>query len=459
MRIHLTGILLTLVFSVLPGASAFASVGGVLKKMGSDTFAVSKDEESEWEKFDGQVVEAIEIEGLKRTRRETIEWIIGTKRSALFSAKVLAADLQRLYNTGNLYDLEGTVQNGRAGQAVVKIVLKDKWTLFPAIGAQGGGGSTTIGGGIFESNFLGYMTNASLMLWAFNGTTSYDLNFNQEYFYGTQTMWSIDVKDSIEPQFVHGYDGSSLGEFAWRRRQEEFMIGTHFNGPIRLMLYASIFQDSVFKNENGFNPSTAPGLQQRFAPKIIVGRSDWTDYLEDGTEFTFQPAVSNIIGSGPKYGSFEIDFKKVWLVGSSGRDNAAVYLSTTHMEESGPNYLCQVGGYYNVRGYADLREFGRHVAVANFEYRPFLFGYRWKLVDADLMAVQAAFFSDVGSAWGNASLTGEKRADEIRPLWSAGAGLRINMVKFAGAILRLDVARTISPDEGTGFSFGVGQFF
>jgi outer membrane translocation and assembly module TamA len=33
------------------------------------------------------------------------------------------------------------------------------------------------------------------------------------------------------------------------------------------------------------------------------------------------------------------------------------------------------------------------------------------------------------------------------------------MVKFSGAILRLDLARTISPDEGLGFSFGIGQFF
>ena len=303
------------------------------------------------------------------------------------------------------------------------------------------------------------MTNASLTFWSFNGTTSYDLNFNQEYFYGTQTMWSIDVKDSLEPQIVHSYDGVGLGEFAWRRRQTEVMVGTHFAGPVRAMFFASIFQDSVFKNENGFRPTTADGLQQRLAPKVILGRVDWTDYLEDGTEITFQPAIINLLGSGPRYGTFELDFKKVWIVGDGGKDNAAIYLSTIHLEESAPNYLAQVGGYYNVRGYSDLRQFGRHLAVANFEYRPFLFGYRWSLFEADLMTVQAAFFSDVGSAWGNSSLTGERRADDLRPLWSAGLGLRINMVKFAGAILRLDFARTISPDEGLGFSFGIGQFF
>lgn len=426
----------------------------------TDIFAVSREREAQWAESDGQAVASIEIQGLRRTRRQTIEWILGTKTGARFSALILAADLQRLYNTGNLYDLDATVTAAASGQGVdVNVILKDKWTLFPAIGAQGGGGSTTIGGGIFESNFLGYMTNASVMFWTFNGTTSYDLNFNQEYFHGTQTMWSIDVKDSIEPQSVHDYDGKNLGLFAWRRRQDEVMVGTHFDGPVRAMFFASIFQDTISANEGGFKPSTADGLQQKFYPKVIVGRVDWTDYLENGTEFTMQPAVTNLIGTGPKYASLELDFKKVWIVGSSGHDNVAMYLSTTHMEEAAPNYLCQVGGYYNVRGYSDMREFGRHVAFANFEYRPFLFSYRWALFDADLMAVQAAFFTDTGSAWGNSSLTGEKRTDEVHPLWSAGVGLRVNMVKFAGAILRLDLARTISPDEGIGFSFGVGHFF
>jgi outer membrane protein assembly factor BamA len=75
------------------------------------------------------------------------------------------------------------------------------------------------------------------------------------------------------------------------------------------------------------------------------------------------------------------------------------------------------------------------------------------------MVVQGCLFTDAGSAWGDSSLTGETQAAQFHMLWSAGAGLRINMVKFAGAILRLDWAQTLSPNEGVGFSLGIGQFF
>jgi outer membrane protein assembly factor BamA len=129
------------------------------------------------------------------------------------------------------------------------------------------------------------------------------------------------------------------------------------------------------------------------------------------------------------------------------------------MSDGGPNFLYNVGGYYNVRGYSDMREFGRNMTFANFEWRPYLFEHRWKILWADLMVVQGCIFSDAGSAWGDSSLTGQSQESDFHPLWSAGLGLRVNMVKFAGAIARLDWARTISPDEGIGFSFGVGQFF
>jgi len=425
------------------------------------SFAVPEETLQKWDAYDGMTIEKLDVDGLVRTRPQTIMWLIYSKPGDPFNSLKLATDLQTLFNTGNLYDLKGEVMPSADGKGVdVRIMLLDKWTLFPVFGAQGGGGSFTLGGGVFESNLLGYMVNASALLWTFNNTTSYDLNTNQEYFHGSNIMWSLDVQDSIEPQNPRTSTNNTPGIFAWRRQQKEIMLGTHFEGPIRAFMYASIYQDSIFENDgNYFHPSTAPGLQQRVYPKLIYGRVNWSNFLENGYELTIQPTFANLLGSGPEYVALEADFKRVAIVGSKKRDNLAAYFSVSTMGNGGPNYQYQVGGYYNVRGYADMREFGRRMAFTNLEYRPFIGSYRWQLFGIDLMAVQGCVFTDAGSAWGDSSLTGEAQAMIFRPLWSAGVGLRVNMVKFAGTIMRLDWARTISPDEGIGFSFGVGQFF
>ena len=428
----------------------------------AQTFAVSEDKIQEWESWNGHKVDQVLVYGLVRTKLNAVRWLMKTKSGEPFSAEVFAQDLQRLFNTGNLYDIQGFVvrsENGDSENVEIHVSVKDKWTLFPVFGGQGGGGSLTVGGGIYESNLLGYFANSSFLMWQFNGTNSYDLNVNQEYFAGTQTMWSLDIQDSINAQIAHGVNGLSLGQYAWRRQQKEIMVGTHLPGPVRLMFYGSVFQDSVFNNDGGLNIQTPDGLQQRFYPKLIYGKVDWSNYLESGFEFTVQPTFANLLGPGPKYTAIEFDAKKVMIIGPHHNDNLALFFSTSHMGSGGPSYLYEVGGYANVRGYPDLREVGRRIAYTNIEYRPFLFSHRWDFLGLDLMAVQGCLFSDFGAAWDDPTLTREEAARDFRPLWSVGSGLRINMVKFAGAILRFDLARTIKPDEGMDFSFGIGQFF
>ena len=449
------------IFSCLVFYSLGALSRPSLVGISDESEVVVRPEQSEaWKAFDGQIVRSITINGLIRTRLISIQWLMSVKKGEDFKSEAFSRDLQVLYNTGNLYDIQGDVTPDPQGGVDVTVSFKDKWTLFPAFGAQGGGGSSTVGGGIFESNLLGYLVNSSVLVWSFNGTTSYDINANQEYFAGTDMMWSLDWQDNIEAQTVHYANGNVAGQFAWRRQQKEIMLGVHAEGPWRFLFYTSVYADSVFNNDGGFNIKIPyMGLQQRFYPKAIFGRVNWTNYQENGFEFTLQPTVTNLIGPGPQWQALELDFKQVWKTGEKNKDNIAIYLSTSHMTQGGPNFIYEVGGYYNVRGYVDLREFGRDVAFANFEWRPYLFRHRYDFLDLDLMVVQGCIFSDIGSAWGDSSLTGESAASVQKILWSAGAGLRIHWVRFAGAILRLDWAQTLSPNEGVGFSFGIGQFF
>jgi len=137
--------------------------------------------------------------------------------------------------------------------------------------------------------------------------------------------------------------------------------------------------------------------------------------------------------------------------------NFGFFVGATASTPAPSPYQPEVGGYYNLRGYIDSREVGPYNMYSSVEYRPLLMTTH--LWIADLLVIQGCLFTDAGSAWGDTTLTGESANLHPNILWSAGLGLRFNFLHFAGAILRLDAARTINPDEGFGISFGVGQFF
>jgi hypothetical protein len=430
------------------------SQAGFIGAGGNSPLEIKTEVINEWKHYNGKVIENVKMNGLVRTRLIAVEWLLKTRAGNAFSAEQLAEDLQSLYNTGDLYDVAAEVQELN-NKVNITVNLKDKWTLLPVIGAQGGGGSVTVGGGLYDSNIAGLFITGQVLWYNFNGIFSYDVNFNQEYIAGTQTMGYIDWSNNVNPTPVHLVNGTSVGDFTWQRQQEEIMIGTHLDGLIRPMLVMDYFFDGL-SSINGVSASVFYGSQYRLNPRIIFGKVNITNYLEEGSEFTVQGSTYNPFGPVTNYQSFELDYKKVYVI---SRNNLGYFLSAAAMTMTPPPYEYEVGGYYNLRGFADSREVGPYSLHGNIEYRPYITEGRWKFFDVDLVVLQSCIFTDFGSAWGDSTLTGDPSAKQANFLWSAGVGLRANFVKFAGAILRLDVARTIRPDEGIGVSFGIGQFF
>lgn len=411
-----------------------------------------------FKQYDGKIIGKVNIIGLRRTHERALLWIMKSTEGKIFSSETLAKDKQTIANTGNLYDIYPSVKlsQDRTDQIDLTIDVRDKWTLLPVFGSQGGGGSIVYGGGVVESNLAGYLINSQAIGYNYNGIFSYDLNFNQEYIAGTQTMGSFDWSNNINPTIIHNIDGSAAGDFTWQRQQEEFMIGTHFDGPIRLLLTSDLYYDNLLLVTN-VNATTFGGIQYRFHPSVIFGRANIQEFLENGYELTLHPNAANFFGPAQAYQGFEASFKQVYVLPHYG--NFAYFIFAGAMSLAPAPYEFEVGGYTNVRGFITARQIGPYVTYSNVEYRPLLFKYRFKAPYIDLVAVQGCVFNDVGSAFGDSTLTGDQGAKNINLLWSAGLGLRANFLHFAGAIVRLDVARTVHPDEGLGLSFGVGQFF
>jgi hemolysin activation/secretion protein len=110
----------------------------------------------------------------------------------------------------------------------------------------------------------------------------------------------------------------------------------------------------------------------------------------------------------------------------------------------------QLGGYDTVRGFSASRALGRELIVGNFELRHRLIGLRLPL--ADLATLQATVFMDAGAVRSHLGGSG-------LGLLSGGLGLRLNFVKFARALIRMEFAQTIQPSEGWDLTFGLGSFF
>ena len=446
-------------FCISPSWASYVGTGGVATTANPDPVLVKK-----WEPYNGKKISRIVLKGLIRTREQTARWLMSSTEGQSFSSYQFAVDVQTLLNSGNLYDISTLVAYDPEvpDKVQVTVTVTDKWTLLPVVGGQGGGGAYTYGGGLYDSNLLGTFTLAQALLYNYNGVLSYDVYFYNEFIAGTQTMASLDWSNNVNPTVIHNINDSSAGSFSWQRQQEELMVGTHLPGPVRIQIFGDYYFDSLL-NSSGVNISVFPGNQYRLHPVVILDRVNIVEFLEEGQEITLQPSTANFFGPVQAYQGFDIRYKKVFRVGEA--DNLALDFFAGAMSQAPAPYEYQVGGYLNLRGYSDSRQVGPYTALGNIEYRPFIYKHRFgrildaDLFDVDLVALQACIFSDFGSAWGDSTLTGDPGTQELNVLWSAGVGFRVNFLHYAGAILRLDLARTIRPDEGWGLSFGVGQFF
>jgi outer membrane protein assembly factor BamA len=453
-------ILIFLTISLAVEASSASTGSAANAKNNAATDALNINETMKT--YDGKIVRHIIITGLVRTKARAIRWIMKTTEGEPYYTETLKIDILALYNTANLYNIMADVKTapGDLQGVDIFITLEDKWTLLPFLGAQGGGGSFTFGGGLYDSNVLGYFVNTYIAVYNYDGAYSYRLNANQEYIAGSQYSGSIDISNVALPTTIYRQDNSSAGNYTWQRNQFEIVSGYHFIDKllptklIRVQLYSDFYTDSLLKI-NGVNASTYSGFQYRLQPVAIFGRSNIIEFFEIGHELTIQPAFANFFEASRNFTSLQLSYKNVTLLPNN--QNLAFFIFGAAMTPTPVVYEQQVGGYSNVRGYSDARQTGPFSLVGNAEYRPYLKRFRLPIIEE--VVIQGCVFTDTGSAWGDSTLTGESQLNGPNFLWSSGAGIRLNFLHFSNAITRFDIARTIRPDEGVGFSFGVNQFF
>lgn len=407
---------------------------------------------------DGLIIGEIRIEGLRWTKEKAVRWLLTQHEGEAFKADIWVKGIHNLYDTTVLYDVSTTISRLASGQLLVVVRLADRWSLLPYGVFQAGGGSNNLGGGVFDANLFGYFTQVSASYNAFDSVSTYDFNLYQEFFLDTPFILGLDISQTGTPVTLQSNKGDVLGDFTWSRTQYQLLLGekieTHWEPKIRAFSYIEYFRDRMIENAGAPEARVYNHTQYRIRPTVILGRSELTNFLEQGQEITLAPTFSNFFDGHRNYETVVATYKRVFLAGNT---NFAMFFNSGAMTSAPVPYLFRLGGYDTVRGFSTNRAMGRYYVNDSLEYRPYL--TRFKIPFAGETVLQGNLFTDGALMWNSADLSKTRLVNSEISLLSVGAGVRFNFLRFAGAIVRIDFAKTITPEEGWGSAIGVGQFF
>jgi outer membrane protein assembly factor BamA len=404
--------------------------------------------------YDGRPIHAIRLHGLKWTKEQAVRWLLSQHEGDSFDAQRWLLGLHKIYDTTVLYNIVTGIRPNADNSIDIDLEMVDRWTLLPFGIAQAGGGSNQVGFGVADVNFLGYFAQLAASYSEFNHLAAYDLNYYQEFFRDTDYILGLDISQNGVPVYLQANNGQSLGNFAWQRNQEQLLVGEKFAGPLRLLTFVEFFDDQMTTNQGAPEVHVYTIGQYRLRPILIFGRSELTNFLEQGHEFTIAPTTANFLDSHHQYSQAVMTYKRVYLHNNT---NYAYFINGGAMTPAPIPYLFHLGGFDTVRGFSGMRAVGRYYVANNLEYRPYLTRIHPPLIGE--VVVQGDVFQDFGMMWNSSDLSQGRRVNSELTLLSEGVGIRLNFMRFAGAVGRLDVARTITPNEGWGVSLGVGQFF
>jgi outer membrane protein assembly factor BamA len=436
------------------GISARASVA----EPGADVLA------EYYPKYNGVLVTKIEITGLRRSRETMVRWLLGAREGEPFDAQRWQTGIEHLYKTESLYAIHSLVGrhiiDGRE-ELWIQVSLEDKWTLFPYVDFQGGGGALALSGGLYESNLFGTFTNFYVGATYLDKDYGYELGLSQKWFLETTYSVAFELSKRQIPVSFENAAGLTLQNFAWNRAHQVLSVGKQNGEQVYWEFGFEAFRDSLVNA----NPRTSTFVfadrgQYRVAPALKLWKVSHSDYLEAGHELTMQIADANPTTSSMEYHSATASWKQVFFLPDT--KNLAYYISASHMSAAPLSYQFRLGGFDSVRGFAMNRVFGLDIARTNLEYRSTFLKWEIPFFDLGPMVLQDCVFTDLGASWNSAgidlvSLRNTQR--DTRWLYSAGLGLRAIFLHFADATARIDLAKALYPQEGFNVAFGIGQFF
>ncbi len=389
------------------------------------------------------VVDAIEIAGLTRTHPDVVFRELPFNAGERVIQETWDFALTRLWNLDIFSHVSGDIIR-RDGKVIAIFTLEERWTLNPLFAFGAGSGVAWVRGGATDTNLAGRFLEYGAQYQRFTHFNGFQAWFRDPRFLGKHIDWLVLADQLVRPR----------GDFADRRlRFATDLSWLGWNDAFRIGGRVDVMR-TTFIPPDGSDPG--PDAPQAWAASYslasMIGRVDTEGIRQEGISLEIR---ASLVTTAPPSLAFANDFGRVWVesvgfltVGE--RWNFAGRVQAGAQGDAPRQLRFYIGGLDEVRGYTDNFASTSRYAIANLETRFIALESTW-------IALQPAVFVDGGIA------ATETRT--VRPMLSAGTGVRILFPWMVDSGLRVDVAvpmangctggRSFCPDV----SIGVYQYF
>ncbi|MDB4986513.1 MAG: hypothetical protein JWN04_1691 [Myxococcaceae bacterium] len=385
------------------------------------------------------LIDRLSIRGAKRTQRETFLALLPRVPPARYDDAEVEEFARRLSNLA-IFDHVAVERHGTQ----LDIVVREKWTLIPefslATGKSAADASVELGA--TEHNISGRGSRLEISVAREQRGFNFMIGLN-EHLYG-QRRWARGVVLSYATTSCRFEDGQG-----WLVNTPRLVAWT--SSPPLLSRYLRYQTGLTLQHEQMTRVHAGEAPPQGYALQVGMSltydRYRWHDLVPRGLSMT--------ITAGPGFlapASQARHFADLTLRAALPLARGLVWttrLMASVSTRGNPNASSLLGSIQGVRGLADSLYRNWAQAFVNLELRqavPLL----------DRLAMQAVLFADAAE-FQRLDAAGA-RAERLTAL-SFGAGLRLLPTFIAEAVLRLDVARLIQPNQVWFSQFGVTQYF
>jgi outer membrane protein assembly factor BamA len=385
------------------------------------------------------VVDAVEVEGLWRTKRLVVLRELPWREGETVTPEAWTLGLERLWNLPIFSRVAGTLQR-RDGRLIAVIRVEERWTVNLILRFGVGGGTTWWALGVSEFNTLGRLVEAAGSFQRFGKITGGEAWIRDPRF--------LDRREELS--FTAGLLGRPRPEFTLLRTSGrlEFLHQIHDAHIVGARL--EVMHDRLRPNDDpeGERQGKRGGPEMTMAGLGGVwrlGRVNTQRLLFEGWSFELRPTllVSND-GEHDAYG--QVQGQLLWFKRWGTRLNLGVRLLGAATTDAPAQQQFFIGGLEQVRSLPDNALTTTAFALANVEARLLAFDSTW-------FAVMGVLFVDaIGAHPSSGTATG---------LVAPGFGIRLMVPRFVQSGLRIDYAAAL-PGLHVDWrrpNIGVWQFF
>ena len=397
-------------------------------------------------------VESIEINGLKRTKKEFLLRLIKTKVDQPYDSLKVATDIERLNRLPAIAKAtEQTVINGNT--AVITYDIVENFTIIPGVRtSQANDDSFAFRLSLFEFNFLGrnqliggfYSRNIFDSYGAFweapflfTNKLGLGVNFQnnvsrEPIFFNNQVTNYKRAIPSAEVYVLYEKDFHNKFELGLRYSQEdyEYLDGTVIDElPQELDATKWTVLSEYEHNHLVIDYQYVSGYRNLFVGQYVFGG---TGLLNDAL----------IVRNDTEY------FKKI---GKRGNLASRLRLGFASFNDT-PFTPFVVDNQFNIRGAGNV--VGRQTAelILNTEYRH-------TLIEKDWFVLQSNTFIDAGAKRLPENSISSIFDEDSTNVYG-GVGIRFIHKRIFNAVIRLDYGvRLVGTQNSSGIVFGIGQYF